>query len=84
MENIIKKGRGRPKGATSTVEITLSELLAKVGNNPAVTIHVGRKWINKFDGVQITASHIQDGDELPHEIQNQLDESQKIEFTITR
>lgn len=83
MEITPKNGRGRPVGSTSTVEITLSDLLTKVGNNPAFKIHVGRKWISKFDGIQIAPSHIQDGDELPQEIQNQLDESQKIEFTIS-
>lgn len=75
MENTARNRRGRPVGSTSTVEISLSELLAKIGNNPAIKIHVGRKWINKFNSSVITPSNIQDGDELPQEIQNQLQEA---------
>ena len=75
-----KTGRGRPKGATSTIEITLAELLAKLDNDTNATVHVGRTWYNKYKSVP--ASSEQDGDSLPQEIQNILDEEPKVEFTI--
>lgn len=75
-----KTGRGRPKGATSTIDITLAELLAKLNNDPSATVTVGRVWYNKYRNVPVAS--VQDGDSLPHEIQNQLDEETKVEFTI--
>jgi hypothetical protein len=75
-----KTGRGRPKGATSTIDITLAELLAKLNNDPSTTVTVGRVWYNKYCNVPIAS--VQDGDALPQEIQNQLDEEPKVEFTI--
>jgi len=83
MENTsVKTGRGRPKGATSTIEITLADLLAKVNNDTAATIQVGRTWYNKFKNVPAPSE--QDGDSLPQEIQNLLDEEPVAEFTITK
>lgn len=76
-----KTGRGRPKGATSTIEITLGELLAKLNNDANATVTVGRVWYNKYRTVPITSE--QDGDSLPQEIQNQLDEESKVEFTVS-
>lgn len=81
MENTSPKtGRGRPKGATSTIEITLAELLAKLNNDTNATVQVGRTWYNKYKSVPISSE--QDGDSLPQEIQNILNEESKIEFTI--
>ena len=77
-----KTGRGRPKGATSTIEITLAELLAKLNNDPAATVTVGRVWYNKYRTVPVAST--QDGDSLPQEIQNQLDDEPVAEFTITQ
>jgi hypothetical protein len=76
-----KTGRGRPKGATSTIEITLGELLAKLNNDPTASVHVGRTWYAKYKTVPATCE--QDADSLPPEIQKQLEESDsKVEFTI--
>lgn len=77
-----KTGRGRPKGATSTIEITLGELLAKLNNDANATVTVGRVWYNKYRTVPVAST--QDGDSLPQEIQNQLDEEPVAEFTITQ
>ncbi len=83
MENPSPKiGRGRPKGATSTIEITLGELLAKLNNDANATVTVGRVWYNKYQNVPVAS--VQDGDSLPQEIQNQLDEEPVAEFTITQ
>ena len=84
MENpSAKKGRGRPVGATSTIEITLAELLAKLDNDVNATVTVGRVWYSKYSNVP-TAS-VQDGDSIPQEILNQLDEEQPVaEFTISQ
>lgn len=83
MENPSPKiGRGRPKGATSTIEITLSELLAKLNNDANATVVVGRVWYSKYQNVPTTS--VMDGDSLPQEIQNQLDEEPVAEFTITQ
>jgi hypothetical protein len=81
MENTSKM-RGRPKGATSTIEITLADLLAKLNNDTNATVHVGRTWYNKFK--LVPAASDQDGDSLPQEIQNLLDEEAKVEFTVTQ
>jgi hypothetical protein len=81
MENpSVKKGRGRPVGATSTIEITLAELLAKLNNDTNATVHVGRTWYSKYKSVPVASE--QDGDSLPQEIQNILDSEPKIEFHI--
>jgi hypothetical protein len=81
MENTSPKvGRGRPKGATSTIEITLAELLAKLNNDTNATVHVGRTWYSKYKSVPVASE--QDGDSLPQEIQNILDSEPKIEFHI--
>lgn len=74
---------GRPKGAKSTVEITLADLLAKVGSNPNAVVHVGSTWFAKYSS-HVVASSQQDSDTLPPEIQKQLDEADKIEFTVSQ
>lgn len=78
-----KRGRGRPKGATSTIQISVAELLAKIGNDQNNIVHVGRTWFSKYGLIsetQICSS--QDGDFIPEEILEQLEKP--IEFTITR
>ena len=42
-----KRGRGRPKGATSTVEMTMEELLNKLNGDLKATVSVGRVWLAK-------------------------------------
>jgi hypothetical protein len=77
-----KTGRGRPKGSTSTIEITLGELLAKLSNDPNAPVQVGRTWYSKFKSVPVGSQ--QDADSLPPEIQKQLEESEsKVEFTVS-
>jgi|GEM_PF-2640732 len=80
-----KTGRGRPKGSTSTIEITLADLLAKLNNDPNAIVQVGRTWYAKYKSVPATSS--QDGDALPPEIQEQLqdtkEEDSKVEFVIS-
>lgn len=48
--NAVKRGKGRPKGATSFVEITLQELNEKF--KPQETIPVGRIFLEKQAKVQ--------------------------------
>lgn len=78
-----KKLRGRPKGATSTVTITLGELLSKVGMNPATELQVGRTWFAKFNAAGIETN--KEVDELPENIKQQLENSteEKIEFVVS-
>jgi len=75
---------GRPKGAKSTIEITLADLLMKVGSNPNAVVHVGSTWFAKYSSYVIASSSQQDSDTLPPEIQKQLDEAEKIEFTVSQ
>ena len=81
MLNTEKKLRGRPKGATSTVNITLGELLSKIGTNPATEIQVGRTWLAKFNVVDVDTN--KEADELPENIKQQLEENSKVEFVIS-
>lgn len=80
-----KKLRGRPKGATSTVTISLGELLSKVGTNPATELHVGRTWFAKFNAVDVDTN--KEIDDLPENIKQQLEnsteENTKIEFVVS-
>jgi len=83
MNNNEKRGRGRPKGATSTIEISVADLLAKIGDNPNSVVHVGRTWFSKYGSIPETlVRSSQDGDFIPEEILKQLEKP--IEFTITR
>lgn len=91
MNNVAKKGRGRPKGAKSTIEVSLADLLAKVGEDKNTTIVVGRMWYTQ--GQQKSKSSVisnlsapaseQDGDSIPPEIRKQIEEESAIEFSIT-
>jgi len=47
MNEITKKGRGRPRGATSTVEMKLSDIIDYVDGDMDATIQVGRTWLNQ-------------------------------------
>lgn len=80
-----KKLRGRPKGATSNITVTLGELLAKIGTNHATEIQVGRTWFAKFNAVGVETN--KEVDELPENIKQQLESSteeiSKIEFVVS-
>ncbi len=80
-----KKLRGRPKGATSTITITLGELLSKVGTNHATELQVGRTWFAKFNAVDVDTN--KEIDDLPENIKQQLEnsteENTKIEFVVS-
>ena len=81
MLNTEKKLRGRPKGATSTVNITLGDLLSKIGTNLATEIQVGRTWLAKFNVVDVETN--KEVDDLPENIKQQLEENSKVEFVIS-
>jgi hypothetical protein len=40
-----KRGRGRPKGSTSTVDMTLEDLLKELDGDMKATVPVGRVWL---------------------------------------
>ena len=40
-----KRGRGRPKGATSTVDMTLEDLLKELNGDMRAIVPVGRVWL---------------------------------------
>jgi len=76
MNNMPKKGRGRPKGATSTVEITLDSLFKELNGDMKAVVSVGRVWLAKRTPAssepKLGAQEILKADVEP-----------KIEFTIS-
>lgn len=85
---IITKYRGRPKGATSLTEITLADLMNKVGGDMNATIVVGRVWLAKRScavSEPVSAPPIAaQNTGIPQEIEDQLrEEEPKIEFSIS-
>lgn len=71
-EITIKRGRGRPKG-TGNIQITLGELMERLGNDKDALVPVKHLW---WSGSTSESS-------VPQDIQDQLEkEESKIEFTI--
>lgn len=71
-----KRGRGRPKGATSTVEMTMEELLNKLDGDLNATVSVGRVWLAKHTPAPSEAE--------PEATKTAIAEPEpKIEFTIS-
>jgi hypothetical protein len=49
-DNATKKGRGRPKGSTSFVKVSVSDLMRYIGKDS--TIMVSRKWLKDM-GIEV-------------------------------
>ena len=75
MTETAKRGRGRPKGATSTIEMKVSEIVSQVDGDMDAVIQVGRTWLSKRTPVVVTQSP------KAQEAQNVNDGP--IEFTIS-
>ena len=75
-----KDNRGRPKGATSFVRVSLKDLMQQIGENASVV--VSKKWLESITGGI---------DELPpaniesaqiKEVEEPTPEIERIQFTI--
>jgi len=74
-ETIVKRGRGRPVGATSFVNVSLSDLDQFVGTKSAIP--VSRIWLQKMGlTIQPLERTIQQAETL--------DSTPKVEFKITK
>ncbi len=71
---IVKRGRGRPAGSTSFVNVSLADLEQYVGTKSAIP--VSRVWLQKMDlTIEAIARSIKEADS---------DSSPKVEFKITK
>jgi len=69
MNDIQLKKRGRVKGSSDSVLVSLAELQARLGNDANATVPIRRKWWNGVDNSPKAASvSVQDGDSIPQEI----------------
>lgn len=50
-EVVVKKYKGRPKGATSLTTVKLSDLIKRFEGQPDVEVTVGRVWLGKITAV---------------------------------
>tara|TARA_R110002012_G_C11604562_1_gene607626 strand:+ start:122 stop:370 length:249 start_codon:yes stop_codon:yes gene_type:complete len=75
-----KSNRGRPKGATSFVRVSLKDLMQQIGENASVV--VSKKWLEGITGGV---------DELPpanteasqiKEVEEPTPETERIQFTV--
>jgi len=81
MNDIQLKKRGRVKGSSDSVLVSLAELQARLGNDANATVPIRRKWWNGVDnGPKAVSVSSQDGDSIPQEIEEQLEEP--IAFTV--
>ena len=81
MNDIQLKKRGRVKGSSDSVFVSLAELQARLGNDANATVPIRRKWWNGVDnGPKAVSVSSQDGDSIPQEIEEQLEEP--IAFTV--
>jgi hypothetical protein len=81
MNDIQLKKRGRVKGSSDSVLVSLAELQARLGNDANATVPIRRKWWNGVDnGPKAVSVSSQDGDSIPQEIEDQLEEP--IAFTV--
>jgi hypothetical protein len=71
-----KRGRGRPKGATSTIDMTLEDLLKELDGDMKATVPVGRVWLTNR-----TPAGLKPEPEL--EPTKRVEDEPKIEFTIS-
>lgn len=71
---IVKRGRGRPVGSTSFVNVSLADLEQYVGTKSAIP--VSRVWLQKMDlTIEPIARSIKEADS---------DSTPKVEFKITK
>jgi len=81
MNDIQLKKRGRVKGSSDSVFVSLAELQARLGNDVNATVPVRRKWWNGVDNSPKAAIvSVQDGDSIPAQIEEQLEEP--VAFTV--
>jgi hypothetical protein len=81
MNDIQLKKRGRVKGSSDSVFVSLAELQARLGNDVNATVPIRRKWWNGVDnGPKAVNVSSQDGDSIPQEIEEQLEEP--VAFTV--
>ena len=81
MNDIQLKKRGRVKGSSDSVLVSLAELQARLGNDTNATVPIRLKWWNGVDnGPKAVSVSSQDGDSIPQEIEEQLEEP--IAFTV--
>jgi len=73
VETIVKRGRGRPAGSTSFVNVSIGDLEEFVGTKSAIP--VSRVWLQKMN---LTVQAI---DRTIHAVD---DSSPKVEFKITK
>jgi len=69
--DIEKRGRGRPKGATSFAKIKLNDLTNYLGRDASVV--VSKKWLSEV-GISI--------EDNPKKVLTPVDESDKIHFNV--
>jgi hypothetical protein len=73
-----KRGRGRPKGSTSTVDMTLEDLLKELDGDMKATVPVGRVWL-----ANRTPAGVKPEPKPESEPTKQVEAEPKIEFTIS-
>jgi|DEB0MinimDraft_6_1074348.scaffolds.fasta_scaffold36259_2 hypothetical protein len=76
MDNMPKRGRGRPKGATSTVEMTLGDLINELDGDLKAVVAVGRVWLAKRTPASSSS-------EPEQQESSKAEAEPKIEFTIS-
>ena len=77
MSNTPKRGRGRPKGSTSFVKVSLADLNANLG--PNAKIPVSKKWLEDF-GIEV--SEQQAPAMIISAITDEPDAEERIQFEV--
>lgn len=75
------KKRGRVKGSSDSILVSLADLQVRLANDTNATVPVRRKWWNGVDTSPKAATvSVQDGDSIPAQIEEQL--SEPVAFTV--